>query len=89
MSTAIFHPSLADAAHMQHSYYLLDCLSPCQWSPHMDISQVCSGLYELLRDPASAANADMPMNPGIAQLLRSDRAEFDRQARECTLKHAI
>ena len=92
LRTRVLHPSMDIAQVMQEKrYYLLEeLLTPGWggWGPHATIATVLEGIYELLRDPTSAASADNPLHAGIAHLCRTDKAEFDRQARECTRLHA-
>eukprot|EP00759_Apiculatamorpha_spiralis_P012084 PhF_6_TR19170/c0_g1_i2/m.28192/K06689/UBE2D, UBC4, UBC5; ubiquitin-conjugating enzyme E2 D len=55
-----------------------------QWSPALTLMRAVGALQCLLSDP----NADDPMNPEAAKLYKSDRAAFDKKAREWTQKYA-
>jgi ubiquitin-conjugating enzyme E2 D/E len=54
------------------------------WSPAITISKVLYGIYTLLSEP----NADYPYDEIIANLYKSDKSEFEKVAREYTLKYA-
>ena len=55
-----------------------------QWSPALNITKVLLSICSLLDEP----NPDDPLMPEIAQLFKSNKAEFTRLAREHTIKHA-
>jgi ubiquitin-conjugating enzyme E2 D len=54
-----------------------------QWSPVLTITKVLLSICSLMTDP----NPDDPLVPDIANLLKSDRAEHDRRAREWTERY--
>jgi len=54
-----------------------------QWSPVLTISKVLLSICSLMTDP----NPDDPLVPEIATLLKSDREEHDRRAREWTERY--
>lgn len=54
------------------------------WSPALTLEKMMLSLSSLLSDP----NPNDPLNHEAAQLLRSNKTEHDRIAREFTLKHA-
>ena len=54
------------------------------WSPALTISKVLLSICSLLTDP----NPDDPLVPEIARLLKKDKAQHDKIAREWTYKHA-
>lgn len=56
-----------------------------QWSPALTISKVLLSICSLLTDP----NPNDPLVPDIAQLLKTDRARHDSNAREWTSKYAM
>jgi len=55
-----------------------------QWSPALTVSKTLLSICSLLSDP----NPDDPLVPEIADLLKSDRAQHDENARMYTLRHA-
>lgn len=55
------------------------------WSPALTIEKVLMSITVLLADP----NPNDPLVPGIAQLLRNNKPEHDRLAREHARKHAM
>jgi ubiquitin-conjugating enzyme E2 D/E len=55
-----------------------------QWTPALTISKVLLSICSLLTDP----NPDDPLVPEIAQLLKTNRKQHDRRARENTLRFA-
>mmetsp|Transcript_3839 Transcript_3839/g.8610 ORF Transcript_3839/g.8610 Transcript_3839/m.8610 type:complete len:121 (+) Transcript_3839:137-499(+) len=55
-----------------------------QWSPALTIGKVLLSISSLLTDP----NPDDPFVPEIAQLLKTNKAKHDQNAREWTQKHA-
>ena len=54
------------------------------WSPALTISKVLLSICSLLTDP----NPDDPLVPEIARLLKKDKGQHDKIAREWTYKHA-
>lgn len=61
----------------------LDILSK-NWSPALSIGKVLISICSLLAEP----NPNDPLVPQIAQLLRTDKALHDINAREYTIKYA-
>lgn len=57
----------------------------CCRSPALTISKVLLSICSLLTDP----NPDDPLVPEIAHLYKSNRAEYEKTAREWTRKFAM
>ena len=54
------------------------------WSPALTISKVLLSICSLLTDP----NPNDPLVPEIAQLYKTNKAEYEKTAREWTRKYA-
>ena len=76
--TRIFHPNVS-----YHGDIGMDMLRH-NWSLALTIPKVLVSIQSLLTDPY----CEISMEPEIAQLCDSDRGEFDRIAREWTVKYA-
>ena len=76
--TKIYHPNIDKLGRI-----CLDILKD-QWSPALSIGKVLLSISSLLTD----ANPKDPLVPEIARLYETDRAEFNRMAREWTLRYA-
>lgn len=76
--TKVFHPNINSQGGI-----CLDILKD-QWSPALSIGKVLLSISSLLTD----ANPSDPLVPEIAQLYTSNRQEFNRVAREWTVRYA-
>jgi ubiquitin-conjugating enzyme E2 D/E len=76
--TKIFHPNINS-----NGGICLDILKD-QWSPALSIGKVLLSISSLLTD----ANPNDPLVPDIARLYVQNRQEYDRVAREWTLRYA-
>lgn len=74
----VFHPNINSQGGI-----CLDILKH-QWSPALSIVKVLLSISSLLTD----ANPADPLVPEIARLYENNRAEFDKTAREWTLRYA-
>lgn len=76
-TTKVYHPNVSDKGEVCEQIL-------GEWAPSMTVINIVETLYSMFADPTP----DNAVNPDIARLLKDDRSQFDKNAREWTRKYA-
>ncbi|XP_063241481.1 ubiquitin-conjugating enzyme E2 T-like isoform X2 [Bacillus rossius redtenbacheri] len=81
--TPVYHPNVDEAGRICMD--MLKWPPDGTWSPVFTLSSVLQSIQVLLATP----NPDDPLRANIAEEYRYNRAEYERKAREWTIKYAV
>ena len=85
--TMIYHPNIKSTGDHKHGFGVcIDILQKNKgWSPMFTVDRILLCVRSLFTDP----NPDHPLEQEIAREYKTNRAKFDRKAKEYTQKYAM
>ena len=78
--TPVYHPNITTS----NGSICLDILKT-MWSPALSVGKILLSISSLLTD----ANPDSPLEGGIASIYKTNREQYNTNAKEFTKKHAM